>query len=103
MFFIVETHQVEVQTLVGAEVIHQPDIQNAEQGHSEPITVTLEAVLGHDLGQGDAGLSQSTGKQTPKPGTFQDIANTAARQKEIMVLLKIYWGDAREKICEAID
>ncbi|CAL5404153.1 unnamed protein product [Camellia sinensis] len=36
-------------------------------------------------------------------GTFQDIANTAARQKEIMVLLKIYWGDAWEKICEAID
>ncbi|THF94852.1 hypothetical protein TEA_007061 [Camellia sinensis var. sinensis] len=36
-------------------------------------------------------------------GTFQDIANSAARQKEIMVLLKIYWGDASGKICEAID
>ncbi|KAA0049542.1 hypothetical protein IC582_012887 [Cucumis melo] len=32
-----------------------------------------------------------------------DIVTTAAAQKEITVLLKIYWGDAREKICEAID
>ncbi|KAG6497068.1 universal stress protein PHOS32-like [Zingiber officinale] len=32
-----------------------------------------------------------------------DILNTVARQKEVVVLLKIYWGDAREKICEAID
>ncbi|CAL5337952.1 unnamed protein product [Camellia sinensis] len=38
----------------------------------------------------------------PDPETL-DIANTAARQKEIMVLMKIYWGDARDKICEAID
>ncbi|GFZ13902.1 Universal stress protein [Actinidia chinensis var. chinensis] len=38
----------------------------------------------------------------PDPETL-DIVNTAARQKEIVVLLKIYWGDAREKICEAID
>ncbi|XP_074591273.1 universal stress protein PHOS32 [Curcuma longa] len=32
-----------------------------------------------------------------------DILNTVAQQKEVVVLLKIYWGDAREKICEAID
>lgn len=32
-----------------------------------------------------------------------DILTTAARQKEIVVLLKIYWGDARDKLCEAID
>lgn len=32
-----------------------------------------------------------------------DIVTTATAQKEITVLLKIYWGDAREKICEAID
>nr|AGT02387.1 UspA-like protein [Calotropis procera] len=32
-----------------------------------------------------------------------DIVNTAARQKEIFVLMKIYWGDAREKLCEAVD
>ncbi|GAV70862.1 Usp domain-containing protein [Cephalotus follicularis] len=38
----------------------------------------------------------------PDPETL-DIANTIARQKEIVVLMKIYWGDAREKICEAID
>ncbi|KAL6990068.1 hypothetical protein U1Q18_015817 [Sarracenia purpurea var. burkii] len=38
----------------------------------------------------------------PDPETL-DIVNTAAAQKEIVVLMKIYWGDAREKICEAID
>ncbi|CAA2989155.1 universal stress protein PHOS34-like [Olea europaea var. sylvestris] len=38
----------------------------------------------------------------PNPETL-DIVATASRQKEITVLLKIYWGDAREKICESID
>ncbi|WOL15761.1 universal stress protein PHOS32 [Canna indica] len=32
-----------------------------------------------------------------------DILNTLAQQKEVIVAMKIYWGDAREKICEAID
>ncbi|KAJ7955225.1 Universal stress protein A [Quillaja saponaria] len=32
-----------------------------------------------------------------------DICNTVARQKQIDVLLKIFWGDPREKLCEAID
>nr|XP_009630215.1 universal stress protein PHOS32 isoform X2 [Nicotiana tomentosiformis] len=38
----------------------------------------------------------------PDPETL-DMVTLAARQKEIMVVLKIYWGDAREKLCEAID
>ncbi|CAH9097721.1 unnamed protein product [Cuscuta epithymum] len=32
-----------------------------------------------------------------------DIVTTAARQKEIVVVMKIFWGDAREKLCEAVD
>ena len=32
-----------------------------------------------------------------------DIASCVARQKDIVVLMKVYWGDAQEKICEAIE
>uniref|UniRef100_A0A5B6YJU6 Putative universal stress protein A-like protein n=1 Tax=Davidia involucrata TaxID=16924 RepID=A0A5B6YJU6_DAVIN len=38
----------------------------------------------------------------PDPETL-DIVSCVAKQKEIAVLMKIYWGDAREKICEAVD
>ncbi|KAM0962582.1 hypothetical protein ACFX13_022105 [Malus domestica] len=38
---------------------------------------------------------------TPDAETI-DIADTAT-QKEVTVVMKIYWGDAREKILEAID
>ncbi|CAH2080633.1 unnamed protein product [Thlaspi arvense] len=39
---------------------------------------------------------------TPGSATL-DIVNKADRDKEIMVLAKIYWGDPREKLIEAID
>ncbi|KAM7258904.1 hypothetical protein ACFE04_014645 [Oxalis oulophora] len=32
-----------------------------------------------------------------------DIVTTLTNQKKVQVLLKVYWGDPREKICEAID
>ena len=38
----------------------------------------------------------------PDPETLE-IVSLAATQKEVVVLLKIFWGDAREKLCEAVD
>ncbi|KAK8623915.1 hypothetical protein V6N13_065275 [Hibiscus sabdariffa] len=32
-----------------------------------------------------------------------DIIGATAKQKEAEVIMKIYWGDPREKLCEAID
>ncbi|XP_008657063.1 universal stress protein PHOS32 isoform X2 [Zea mays] len=32
-----------------------------------------------------------------------DMLNAAARQKEMRVVVKMYWGDPREKVCDAVE
>ncbi|KAF3456348.1 hypothetical protein FNV43_RR00998 [Rhamnella rubrinervis] len=75
------------------------------EGHYEEGEMQLWEVTGSPLVPlsefSDANALKKYGVKAD-PETL-DILNTASSQKEIVVLMKIFWGDPREKICEAID
>ncbi|KAL3626602.1 hypothetical protein CASFOL_030151 [Castilleja foliolosa] len=93
-------------------------VENLLQSGDHLILITVRPSVGYE--SGEMQLWETTGspliplteftnvnlmkKYTvqPDPETL-DIVTTASKQKEITVLLKIFWGDAREKICESID
>nr|GMC93069.1 universal stress protein A-like protein [Ipomoea batatas]GMD41144.1 universal stress protein A-like protein [Ipomoea batatas]GMD53442.1 universal stress protein A-like protein [Ipomoea batatas]GMD58278.1 universal stress protein A-like protein [Ipomoea batatas] len=39
---------------------------------------------------------------TPDPEVL-DMLDTVSKQIKVVVVAKVYWGDAREKICDAVD
>ncbi|ONI28038.1 hypothetical protein PRUPE_1G118700 [Prunus persica] len=80
-------------------VVVRPE-ENYEQGEMQLWGVTGSPLI-PVVEFSDANVMKKY-KVNPDPETL-DIANTAAKQKEITVVMKIYWGDAREKIIEAID
>ncbi|KAL5983530.1 hypothetical protein ACLOJK_017617 [Asimina triloba] len=49
----------------------------------------------------DPGIAKKYGVK-PDPETLS-ILECVSKQKDVVVVLKIFWGDAREKICEAIE
>ncbi|KAF0920862.1 hypothetical protein E2562_037506 [Oryza meyeriana var. granulata] len=38
----------------------------------------------------------------PSDGEVFDMLNAVSRKEELSVVLKMYWGDPREKVCEAV-
>ncbi|KAK9161743.1 hypothetical protein Syun_008084 [Stephania yunnanensis] len=77
---------------------------NYEEGEAQLWATTGSLQSGHPRLDSPSLLAQFQWKYgvKPDPETL-DILTTVARQKEIVVVVKIYWGDPREKICEAID
>lgn len=39
----------------------------------------------------------------PEDPEVFDMLNALARQKELCVVIKMYWGDPREKVCDAVE
>ncbi|KAI9081128.1 hypothetical protein K1719_036887 [Acacia pycnantha] len=50
----------------------------------------------------DPAIMKKYGVKT-KDATLDIVTNAADQKEKVQILMKIYWGDAREKICEAID
>lgn len=75
---------------------------------NKKMKVVGETCLWEDYGSPLIPLSEFASHGVPtKYGVSQDLQTLTlldqeAREKELEVLFKIYWGDAREKVCDAV-
>ncbi|KAA3485649.1 universal stress protein A-like protein [Gossypium australe] len=75
-------------------------MENVIRKEDHLILITIQPEGNYE--KGEMQLWEGIGSLKHDPEVV-DIVSNGAKQKEVEVLMKVYWGDPREKLCEAID